>query len=368
MVDLEEGGRVWVSFKYERLPIICYWCGHLDHDERDCSLWIESKGTLKHQDKQFGPFMRASLTVNPRKIVLHVSGFYEDREDHQPNREKPKASSGSHSEMATSPENIGPPPSGEKANTETSSMAMNAINADVPLVVSRSRIDVEMTTDTLDKAASSSPPAGFHHPNVRDVSTMGGGSSMGVVELLPKISNLVLGPKITGTYAEDDPFLVKLQEIDSDFQEFDNVPCEKKECSVNKQSAQIFQTEDSQNGEIGLLGSTIGEQKKSVEQGKSKASKGLDGNGKIGLGPGPQKEIKKGQLTRINRPNYDVVEEVSYGADGLKRKARETQAREELHTEKEKKQKIEEETKNQSVLFATQWGSADVAEQPRREQ
>ena len=61
--------------------------------------------------------------------------------------------------------------------------------------------------------------------------------------------------------------------------------------------------------------------------------------------------------------------EVSYGADGLKRKARETRAREELNTEKEKKkQKIEEGTKKQSVLSATQWGSAEVAEQPRREQ
>ena len=25
IVDLEEGGCVWVSFKYKRLPIICYW-------------------------------------------------------------------------------------------------------------------------------------------------------------------------------------------------------------------------------------------------------------------------------------------------------------------------------------------------------
>ena len=247
-------------------------------------------------------------------------------------------------------------------------MAVNAINVEVPLVVSRSRIDVEMTTDTLDKAASSSPPTGFHHPNGRDVSTMECRSLLGATEPLPKISNQVLDPEITGTYAEGDPFLVKLQEIDCDLQKFENVPCEERECAVNKQSAQVLQIGGNQNGEIGLLGSTIGEQKKSGEKGKSKVSKGPARDGKIGVGPNPQKEIKKGLWTRINRPIYDTGEEVSYGADGLKRKARETQAREEFNTKKEKKQKIEEVTNKQSVLSATQWASTKVAEQPRREQ
>ena len=58
VVNLGKGGSTWVSFKYERLPIICYWCGRLDHDEKDCSLWIESKGSLKPQDKQFGPLCK----------------------------------------------------------------------------------------------------------------------------------------------------------------------------------------------------------------------------------------------------------------------------------------------------------------------
>nr|XP_023920446.1 uncharacterized protein LOC112031976 [Quercus suber] len=192
---------------------------------------------------------------------------------------------------------------------ETSAMAGNALNVDVPVAL-RLRIDVEMTTDTLEKAASSSPPAASHHPNDGDVSTKGGGSSLGVGELSQKISNPVLDPKYTGTYAEGDPFLVKLQEIDSDLQKF--------EC---------------QNDEIVLLGSDM-------EQGISKAPNGSDGKGKIGLGPGPQKEKKKGQWTRITKgPNYDVVEEVIFGADGLKHKAWETQAREKLNIEKEKKTK-----------------------------
>lgn len=37
----------WVEFKYECMPIFCYWCGMVDHDERDCMLWIHSSETLR---------------------------------------------------------------------------------------------------------------------------------------------------------------------------------------------------------------------------------------------------------------------------------------------------------------------------------
>ena len=40
-----------MSFKYERLPNICYWCGRLTHDDRDCDLWIDSEGTLKTEQR-----------------------------------------------------------------------------------------------------------------------------------------------------------------------------------------------------------------------------------------------------------------------------------------------------------------------------
>ena len=53
VITLENGNKHWVSFRYERLPNICYWCGRLDHDDKDCALWISSKGSLSSKEKQY---------------------------------------------------------------------------------------------------------------------------------------------------------------------------------------------------------------------------------------------------------------------------------------------------------------------------
>lgn len=50
----------WVDFKYERLPIFCYWCGKVDHDELDCTQWLWSKESPRAEVKQFGAWLRAS--------------------------------------------------------------------------------------------------------------------------------------------------------------------------------------------------------------------------------------------------------------------------------------------------------------------
>lgn len=66
----------WVSFKYERLPNICYWCGCLTHDDQDCEIWIESEGTLSAADQQFGPWLHAQPYTKSRKNVISIPGFY----------------------------------------------------------------------------------------------------------------------------------------------------------------------------------------------------------------------------------------------------------------------------------------------------
>ena len=41
VISLDSGKELWVSFKYERLPNICYCRGCLTHDDRDCEQWAD---------------------------------------------------------------------------------------------------------------------------------------------------------------------------------------------------------------------------------------------------------------------------------------------------------------------------------------
>ena len=49
------------SFKYECMPIFCYWCGVMNHDENDCRMWASSQGTLKKEDYQYGAWLWATI-------------------------------------------------------------------------------------------------------------------------------------------------------------------------------------------------------------------------------------------------------------------------------------------------------------------
>ena len=62
----------WVDFPYKRLPIFCYWCGKLDHDDRDFLLWIDSKESLVLEERQFGPWLRVDSGRLQRPQVAEV--------------------------------------------------------------------------------------------------------------------------------------------------------------------------------------------------------------------------------------------------------------------------------------------------------
>ena len=79
LIKLKDDKQVWVSFKYERLSNICYWCGRLTHNDKDCEIWIESEGTLRNDQKEFGPCLRAPPFLVFRKNTMVVPSYYSTR-------------------------------------------------------------------------------------------------------------------------------------------------------------------------------------------------------------------------------------------------------------------------------------------------
>lgn len=79
LTTLDDGKVLWLPFKYKRLPNLCYWCGCLDHDDKSCDIWIESKGSLTAEKQQYGPWIRAPPFAPSKSKVVTVPGFYESR-------------------------------------------------------------------------------------------------------------------------------------------------------------------------------------------------------------------------------------------------------------------------------------------------
>ena len=50
-ISFGEEAKGWVAFQYERLPNICFWCGMLLHYDKDCEVWLKSKGSLAMEDQ-----------------------------------------------------------------------------------------------------------------------------------------------------------------------------------------------------------------------------------------------------------------------------------------------------------------------------
>jgi hypothetical protein len=57
-VGLGGMGECWVSFRYERLTNFCYWCGRITHGEKDCEIWLRSRGSLSSDQQPYGAWMK----------------------------------------------------------------------------------------------------------------------------------------------------------------------------------------------------------------------------------------------------------------------------------------------------------------------
>ncbi|KAL8554643.1 hypothetical protein ACS0TY_002727 [Phlomoides rotata] len=61
-LELKDGKKVWVEFKYKRLSSFCYFCGMLGHMRRECDLTegVEVVEDLSGEKLSVGEWMRAS--------------------------------------------------------------------------------------------------------------------------------------------------------------------------------------------------------------------------------------------------------------------------------------------------------------------
>ena len=70
-IALDDNEEIWVSFKYEKLPNFCYWCGLISHDGKDCEVWLVRKDSANTKHHQYGPWLRAT-PFNPGKTPFIV--------------------------------------------------------------------------------------------------------------------------------------------------------------------------------------------------------------------------------------------------------------------------------------------------------
>ena len=86
-----------MSFSYEKLPNFCYWCGMVCYNDKDCDIWLSSKGSLSIKSQEFGAWLRASPFNLGRKTfcsvpgleVFPVKGLYQEHHEEGPSATPP---------------------------------------------------------------------------------------------------------------------------------------------------------------------------------------------------------------------------------------------------------------------------------------
>ena len=78
---MENGKELWVSFKYEQLSNLCYWCGSLTYDDTNCELCLESEGTFSIESQQFGPWISVAPFMSSQRNFVIVPDFCTRKND-----------------------------------------------------------------------------------------------------------------------------------------------------------------------------------------------------------------------------------------------------------------------------------------------
>lgn len=84
VITLDDGKNLWIPFKYERLSNLCYKCGCLSHDERNCEFRSACEGNLDDESPQYGSWIKAYPFVPSKSKMVSVPGISEQRKKANP--------------------------------------------------------------------------------------------------------------------------------------------------------------------------------------------------------------------------------------------------------------------------------------------
>lgn len=187
VISLEDGDKSRVVLKFKRLPNLCYWCCRLTHDDKDCDLWIQSKGSLTTEQQQFGPNLRASPYLSSNKKVIYVVGFYLN---------KPTCWREKESKVVAAPPTV----------------AKGAEN--LPLEVPPTNMETEKSREAVNLVPFSNSNKSMVDSNDHTIP----GTFPSLAKAVPQSSPF----DISGSNNNGDLFLSELTKIDQDIQKFDS--------------------------------------------------------------------------------------------------------------------------------------------------
>ena len=79
-----DGARHWVTFKYERLPLLCHYCGVLGHDMRHCASYFAASKQGEVVELQYGDWLKATGGRSRSPVKRRTE------QDHSPSPEEGK--------------------------------------------------------------------------------------------------------------------------------------------------------------------------------------------------------------------------------------------------------------------------------------
>ncbi|KNA19102.1 hypothetical protein SOVF_064640 [Spinacia oleracea] len=141
-----KGSFKWVGIKYERLVDFCFFCGRLDHVERECQLPAPLGDDGAVMAYQYGPFLRGSPKKRSRVSLIDrdkekqwLNKLQEKKVEKRPSYDDPLAVK------------LGPPSAARKLLFSSPSPLQKK------MVLGEKGVFVEVMVDTGDKQQSSKP-------------------------------------------------------------------------------------------------------------------------------------------------------------------------------------------------------------------